>query len=133
MGPAPTKNDPPALHRIRSNLHEAAPVMGADPPRVWREVDLPVLGRALLIGGAFAFAISLDEFGATAMIARAEMPTRPYAIFRTLGQPGWLNYGQAMALSARLMLVVDRLLTMISPGFRCPLGLLRHPVLRRPR
>jgi thiamine transport system permease protein len=96
----------PALRSIRSNLREAAQVMGADPARVWREVDLPILGRAILIGGAFAFAVSLGEFGATAMLARAEMPTLPYAIFRYLGQPGSLNYGQAMAMSTVLMLVV---------------------------
>jgi thiamine transport system permease protein len=96
----------PALRSIRSNLREAAQVMGADPSRIWREVDLPILGRALLIGGAFAFAISLGEFGATAMLARAEMPTLPYAIFRYLSQPGSLNYGQAMAMSTVLMLVV---------------------------
>ena len=80
--------------------------MGADPSRVWREIDLPILGRALLIGGAFAFAISLGEFGATAMIARADLPTLSYAIFRYLSQPGSLNYGQAMAMSTVLMLVV---------------------------
>jgi thiamine transport system permease protein len=96
----------PALRSIRSNLHEAAQVLGADPARMWREVDLPILGRAMLIGGAFAFAVSLGEFGATAMLARAEMPTLPYAIFRYLSQPGSLNYGQAMAMSAVLMLVV---------------------------
>lgn len=96
----------PALRSIRSNLHEAAQVMGADPSRVWREVDLPILGRALLIGGTFAFAVSLGEFGATAMLARADMPTLPYAIFRYLSQPGSLNYGQAMAMSTVLMLVV---------------------------
>jgi thiamine transport system permease protein len=96
----------PALRSIRSNLREAAGVLGADPARVWREVDLPILGRALLIGGAFAFAVSLGEFGATAMLARAEMPTLPYAIFRYLSQPGSLNYGQAMAMSTVLMLVV---------------------------
>jgi len=96
----------PALRSIRSNLREAAQVMGADPARVWREIDLPILARAMLIGGAFAFAISLGEFGATAMLARAEMPTLPYAIFRYLSQPGSLNYGQAMAMSTVLMLVV---------------------------
>jgi thiamine transport system permease protein len=96
----------PALRSIRSNLREAAEVLGADPARVWREIDLPILGRALLIGGAFAFAVSLGEFGATAMLARADMPTLPYAIFRYLSQPGSLNYGQAMAMSTALMLVV---------------------------
>jgi thiamine transport system permease protein len=96
----------PALRSIRSNLREAAEVLGANPSRVWREVDLPILSRAMLIGGAFAFAVSLGEFGATAMLARAEMPTLPYAIYRYLSQPGSLNYGQAMAMSTVLMLVV---------------------------
>ena len=96
----------PALRSIRSSLREAAEVLGANPARVWREIDLPILGRAMLIGGAFAFAISLGEFGATAMLARAEMPTLPYAIFLYLRQPGTLNYGQAMAMSTVLMLVV---------------------------
>ena len=96
----------PALRSIRSNLREAAAVLGADPSRVWREIDLPILARAMLIGGAFAFAVSLGEFGATAMLVGAEIPTLPYAIFRYLSLPGSLNYGQAMAMSTVLMLVV---------------------------
>ncbi|HZY42398.1 MAG TPA: ABC transporter permease subunit, partial [Anaerolineae bacterium] len=97
----------PALRSIRSNLREAASVMGATPWRVWREVDLPIIARALLIGGAFAFSVSLGEFGATAMISRADTPTLPYAIFRYLSQPGSANYGQAMAMSTLLMIVVS--------------------------
>jgi thiamine transport system permease protein len=97
----------PALRGIRANLREAASVMGADPLRVWREVDLPIVGRALLVGGAFAFSVSMGEFGATAMIARADTPTLPYAVYRYLSQPGSLNYGQAMAMSTLLMLVVS--------------------------
>ncbi len=97
----------PALRSIRSNLREAASVMGATPWRVWREVDLPIIARALLIGGAFAFSISMGEFGATAMISRADTPTLPYAIFRYLSQPGSANYGQAMAMSTLLMIVVS--------------------------
>jgi thiamine transport system permease protein len=96
----------PALRSIRSNLREAATVLGADPARVWREIDLPILARAMLIGGAFAFAVSLGEFGATAMLVGAEIPTLPYAIFRYLSLPGSLNYGQAMAMSTVLMFVV---------------------------
>jgi thiamine transport system permease protein len=97
----------PALRSIRSNLREAAGVLGANPWRVWREIDLPILARALLIGGAFAFSVSLGEFGATAMISRADTPTLPYAIFRYLSQPGSANYGQAMAMSTLLMIVVS--------------------------
>ncbi|HKZ84021.1 MAG TPA: iron ABC transporter permease [Anaerolineae bacterium] len=97
----------PALRSIRPNLRESASVMGASPWRTWREVDLPIVGRALLVGGAFAFAVSMGEFGATAMVVRADTPTLPYAIFRYLSQPGSLNYGQAMAMSTVLMLVVS--------------------------
>ncbi len=96
----------PALRSIRSNLREAAAALGAPPARVWREIDLPILGHALLIGGTFAFAISLGEFGATAMLVGAQTPTLPYAIFRYLSLPGSLNYGQAMAMSTVLMIVV---------------------------
>lgn len=97
----------PALRSIRANLREAACVMGATPWRVWREVDLPIIARALLIGGAFAFSVSMGEFGATAMISRADTPTLPYAIFRYLSQPGSANYGQALAMSTLLMIVVS--------------------------
>jgi thiamine transport system permease protein len=38
-------------------------------------------------------------------IARPDTPTIPIVIFRLLGQPGALNYGQAMAMSSILMLV----------------------------
>jgi thiamine transport system permease protein len=53
----------------------------------------------------FAFTVSMGEFGATALVARPQTPTMPLAIFRFLGQPGALNYGQAMAMSSLLMLV----------------------------
>jgi thiamine transport system permease protein len=96
----------PVLRGIRPSLREAAAVMGASPWRVWREVDLPIVGRAMIVAAAFAFAISMGEFGATALVARPEFPTMPVVIYRFLGQPGALNYGQALAMSTLLMLVV---------------------------
>ena len=95
----------PALRSIHPVLREAAAMLGASPARVWREVDLPIASRALLIGAVFAFTISMGEFGATVFIARPDIPTLPVAIFRLLGQPGGLNYGQALAMSTLLMLV----------------------------
>ncbi len=93
----------PALRSIRPRLRHAASVLGAPPGRVLRHIDLPLVGRALLVAATFAFTISLGEFGATALIARPEYPTVPVMIFRYLGQPGGLNYGQALALSTILM------------------------------
>ena len=59
----------------------------------------------MLVAAAFAFAISMGEFGATALVARPEFPTMPVVIYRFLGQPGALNYGQALAMSTLLMVV----------------------------
>ncbi|WP_406730969.1 ABC transporter permease [Streptomyces sp. NBC_01794] len=95
----------PVLRAVDGRLREAAAVLGASPLRVWREVDLPLVRRALLIAAGFAFAISLGEFGATVFIARPDNPTLPVAVARLLGRPGELNYGQAMALSTILMVV----------------------------
>lgn len=95
----------PVLRAVDQRLREAAAVLGASPLRAWREVDLPLVRRALLIAAGFAFAVSLGEFGATVFIARPDRPTLPVAVARLLGRPGELNYGQAMALSTILMAV----------------------------
>ncbi|MFE9739259.1 ABC transporter permease [Streptomyces sp. NPDC006477] len=95
----------PVLRAVDERLREAAAVLGASPWRAWREVDLPLVRRALLIAAGFAFAVSLGEFGATVFIARPDSPTLPVAVARLLGRPGELNYGQAMALSTILMVV----------------------------
>ncbi|WP_435865194.1 ABC transporter permease [Streptomyces spectabilis] len=95
----------PVLRAVDERLREAAAVLGASPLRAWREVDLPLVRRALLIAAGFAFAVSLGEFGATVFIARPDNPTLPVAVATLFGRPGDLNYGQAMALSTILMLV----------------------------
>lgn len=95
----------PVLRAVDGRLREAAAVLGASPLRVWREVDLPMVRRAVLVAAGFAFAVSLGEFGATVFIARPDRPTLPVAVARLLGRPGDLNYGQAMALSTVLMVV----------------------------
>ncbi len=97
----------PVLQGIKPSLREAAAVLGASPTRVWREVDLPIVGRALLVASVFAFTVSMGEFGATSFIVRPNSGylTIPIAIERFLGQPGALNYGQALAMSTILMLV----------------------------
>jgi thiamine transport system permease protein len=95
----------PALRSIPASLREAATLLGASPRQVWGTVDLPIIGRALAVGAVFAFTVSLGEFGATAFTAQPQRPTLPLAIYRFLGQPGALNYGQAMAMSSLLMLV----------------------------
>ena len=114
--PFVVRNLAPALRSIQPRVRQAASVLGASPISILRYMDIPLVGRAVLVAGAFAFTISLGEFGATSLIARPEFPTVPVAIYRLISRPGELNYGQALALSTILMLIacaamlfVDRL------------------------
>lgn len=95
----------PVLRAVDVRLRETAAVLGASPLRAWREVDFPLVRRALLVAAGFAFTVSLGEFGATVFIARPDAPTLPVAVARMLGRAGEAHYGQAMALSTLLMLV----------------------------
>ena len=114
--PFVVRNLAPALRSIQPRVRQAASVLGASPISILRYMDIPLVGRAVLVAGAFAFTISLGEFGATSLIARPEFPTVPVAIYRLISRPGEINYGQALALSTILMLIacaamlfVDRL------------------------
>ena len=93
----------PALSSIQPAIRQAAAVLGASPRQIWKEIDLPLIGRALLVAASFAFTISIGEFGASSLITRPEYPTVPVVIYRLISRPGALNYGQAMALSTILM------------------------------
>lgn len=106
----------PALRSLSPRLRESAAVMGASPGQVIREVDLPIIGRAVLVAAVFAFTISLGEFGATLLLYQPKYPTMSVIIYRALSQPGLLNYGQALAMSTLLMgvclaglLIIERL------------------------
>lgn len=95
----------PTLGSIQHHLREAAATLGANRWQTWLTIDLRLISRAALVGGAFAFAISMGEFGATTFIARPATPTIPIAIFRYLGRPGAVPFGAALALSVVLMIV----------------------------
>ncbi|MEK7275865.1 MAG: iron ABC transporter permease, partial [Chloroflexota bacterium] len=93
----------PTWRSIRPQWRQAAAALGASPAEVWRRIDLPLIGRAAVVAAAFAFTLSLGEFGATLLISRPEFPTVPIAIYSYLGKPGALNFGRALALSTILM------------------------------
>jgi thiamine transport system permease protein len=93
------------LRSLDPRLRDASAMLGASPVRTFLSVELPLLAGAVGVGAVVAFATSMGEFGATLLIARPEYPTIPVAIFRYLGQPGDLNYGQALAMSTILMAV----------------------------
>jgi len=108
-----------ALAVIPEHYREAAAVLGASRWQTWKNIDWPIISRAVVSAGAFAFTVSLGEFGAATLLSRPEYPTLPTAIYRFLSQPGGLNYGQAMAMATILMLV-------------CGLGILLIEKMRLP-
>lgn len=94
----------PTWLSIHPQWRSAAATLGASPAEVWRRIDLPLVGRAAVVAAAFAFAISLGEFGATVLISRPEFPTASIAIYSFIGKPGALNFGRALAMSTILMI-----------------------------
>lgn len=86
-------------------LVQAARVLGASRSRAWLRITLPMISRGVFVGAAFAFAISIGEFGATLLLQRAEFATVPVAIYEALGKPGDANLGAALAMATVLMAV----------------------------
>ncbi|EHR52596.1 ABC-type Fe3+ transport system, permease component [Saccharomonospora marina XMU15] len=95
----------PVLRSVDERLRQAAATLGARPARVWREVDLPLVGRSLAAAAAFGYVVALGEFGATSFLARPEAPTLPVAIAGLVSKPGELNSQLAYAACALLMVV----------------------------
>ena len=91
--------------RIPPERTLAARSLGASPLTTWRRIVLPDLARGLWVGAAFAFTISMGEFGASSFLARPDSPTIPTTIFRLIQQPGSDSLGQALAMSSILLAV----------------------------
>jgi thiamine transport system permease protein len=92
----------PPLAAVEPRLRQAAAVLGARPWRVFLTVDGPVLRRAGAVAAAYAFAVSVGEFGATAFLVRPDTTTLPVAIYKLLSRPGAENLGAAMAAAVLL-------------------------------
>lgn len=103
----------PALATVEPRLIDAAHVLGATRTAVARRIEFPLVARAMGVAAAFSFSISLGEFGATAIIARGDLPTIPTAIFSLLGRPGAINFGQGLSLATILMLITAVAVTAI--------------------
>jgi thiamine transport system permease protein len=106
----------PALRSIDARVRDAATMLGASPGRVWREVDLPIVARALGVAAGFCAAVSLGEFGATVFVARPESLTVPIAIQRLVARPGEIFVAQSFALATILMLMTGAVVFLLDRG-----------------
>jgi thiamine transport system permease protein len=95
----------PALRAVDPRLRQAAAVLGAPPWRVFAGVDAALARRAAAVAAAYAFAVSVGEFGATSFLARPDTTTLPVAIYKLLGRPGADNLGLALAGAVVLALI----------------------------
>ena len=95
----------PSLRAIPQSIREAAQVLGARERDLLKTIDLPLISRGLAVGAAFAFTVSMGEFGASLFVAQRESVTIPVVIYRLIGDPGLASYRQALAMSVILLLV----------------------------
>jgi thiamine transport system permease protein len=92
----------PTLEALPQRYREASSTLGASPWRTVIFIDLRLCGAALRTAVAYAFAISLGEFGAATFLARPSNSTLPIAIAQLSSRPGVVLRGQAAALSVIL-------------------------------
>lgn len=103
----------PVMRSISPRVRQAAATLGADPGRVWRTIDLPIVSPAAAGAAALAFIISLGEFGATLFVARPGGHTMTIAIYRLLGRPGDVNVAAALGMSVVLVVTTATVVTIL--------------------
>jgi putative spermidine/putrescine transport system permease protein len=69
------------LHDFDRRIEEAAAVLGAPPPRVFREVTLPLIRPCVMAGGIFAFIVSFDQFPISLFLVVPNGETLPVVLF----------------------------------------------------
>ena len=94
----------PELDALDSQLTESARALGASRARALLDVELPLVWPAVVAGAAFAFALSVGEFTATAVLASGTgQYTMPIAIERFVGR----RLGPATAMGVVLLVVTS--------------------------
>lgn len=103
----------PVLEGLDPALVEAARSLGVSRARAFFEVELPLVGRGVLVAAVFAFALSMGEMSATIMLMRPGLSTIPVAVYSLLSAR---QFGAASAMATILVtvtalsfLVIDRL------------------------
>ena len=106
-----------ALDNLPASYAQAAATLGARPWRVLWRVTLPLVGKALRRGMAFAAATALGEFAVTLFLSRPEWTTLTTLIYQRLGRPGSANLDAALVLACVLMALALLAFTLIEgPG-----------------
>ena len=97
---------PSLTAQIGSGNRAAAATLGAAPITAWWWAQVAMLRHPIAGGAGLAAAISLGDFGASAVLSRTGSPTAPMAIASLLTRPGDLARVQGHSLAVVLMVLV---------------------------
>lgn len=94
-----------ALRGVPAELLDAGSTLGANPRRVWLRVHLPLAWRGIAAGLTLGFAHTLGEFGVVLMIGGSIPGVTRVASIALYDEVQKLNYSEAHAFAATLLLV----------------------------
>jgi thiamine transport system permease protein len=94
----------------------SASLMGASRPRIFKDIELPVLLPGIAVAAAFSFAISIGELGATYMVFSPEYATMPVALYQFIS--GGRDIGAVAAYSVLLMIVAGASILIVDHAVR---------------
>lgn len=101
-----------ALRNVPHELLDAGATLGARPLHVWLRVHLPLAKRGIAVGLTLGFAHTLGEFGVVLMIGGSIPGVTRVASIALYDEVQKLNYPQAHAFAA-VLLVLSFLLLLI--------------------
>lgn len=107
----------PMLRSIDPRHIDAATMLGATPARIFRTIDLPILGKTFGLSLGFAFATSLGEFGATSFLVRSGLETLPVVIAQLISHQAASSYGTGLA-AAIILGIVTTAVMLVAEGWR---------------
>lgn len=94
-----------ALRSVPPEMLDAGSALGARPVRVWLRVHLPLAWRGIAAGLTLGFAHTLGEFGVVLMIGGSIPGVTRVASIALYDEVQRLNYAQAHAFAATLLVI----------------------------
>lgn len=111
--PYVVRNVTASLQGMRSNVEDAARVLGANAWQTFWRITLPLIKPGLLAGGVFAFITSFDNFTISMRLKSAEhtpLPLRLFFYIEHVMDPSVAAVsGSMIVLSVMLVLVTEKL------------------------
>ena len=103
-----------ALRAVPSELLDAGTALGAGSWRVWRRLHLPLASRGIAAGLTLGFAHTLGEFGVVLMIGGSIPGVTRVASIALYDDVQLLNYREAHAFAALLLVISFGLLLAVT-------------------